>query len=156
MRRPRRIAQAFTLVPGRELEQPLERSRRCVNPLMAVAHLRKALGHRGEREVSRLGALHLVPPEWRGDAGIGRRPHRVGRGHRAVFGVLIVVYEHAVTLFFPPFAGRDRGRPALHVARQGERRAADFIEAPPSLDAHDDVHAAGARGLRPAREPDVL
>src|SRR5205807_6816525 len=120
-RRRRRRAQPFTLVPRRQLEQALQRPGSPVYPLMAIGQLREALGHGGEREIGRVDARHLVPVERRRDPRLGRRPHRVGGGHGAVLGVLVVVHEHAVALFLPPLARRERGGAALHVARQRQR-----------------------------------
>ena len=42
------------------------------------------------------------------------------------------------------------GRPALDLAGEGQRGPADVGEAVGGLDAHVDVHAPAARGLRPA------
>ena len=61
-----------------------------------VASVKSAGSHVGD----------LVPGERRRDARIGPRPDRVRGGDRAVFGVLVVVQEHALTFLFPPLARR--------------------------------------------------
>ena len=120
----------------------------CGSPIAA-----KRAGTVRTREVGRLAVGHLVPGERRRHARVGQRPHRVGRAGRAVLGVLVVVEEHAVALLLPPLRGRERGRAALDLARQRERGAAHLGERPARLDAHVDVHAARAAGLRPAARP---
>src|SRR5207245_11446762 len=112
VRRPRRVAQTFTLMPCRQLQQALERPGGVLDSRMAIAQLREALGHSGEREIGRVGARHFVPAERRRDPRIGRGPYRVGGGHGPVFGVLVVVHEHAVALFLPTLARRPLGRAA--------------------------------------------
>ena len=62
--------------------------------------------HRRQREVGGLAVVDLVPGQRRRHARVGRRPHRVGAGDRAVLRVLVVVEEHAVALFLPPLARR--------------------------------------------------
>ena len=59
-------------------------------------------------------------------------------------------------LFLPPLARRQAGRAPLDLARERERRPAHLVERPAPLDAHVDVHAARARGLRPADEAEVV
>ena len=45
----------------------------------------------------------LLPVERRGHPGVGERAHRIRGTRRSILGVLVVVEEHAVALFFPPF-----------------------------------------------------
>ena len=97
----------------------------------------------------------LVPGHGRRDPPVGLRAHRVGAGHRAVLGVLVVVEEHAVALLLPPLAGGEAGRPPLHLAGEGEGGAPHLRERPAGMDPHVDVDAARARGLRPAHEAEV-
>jgi hypothetical protein len=61
-----------------------------------------------------------------------------------------------VPLFFPPLAGRNARSPPLDFARQRKRRSPHFIKGPASFDAHIDMDAALAGGLRPADEPVVF
>ena len=86
----------------------------------------------------------------------GRRPHGVRGGDRAVLGVLVVVEKHALAFFLPPLARRAPGHAPLDFARQRQRGATHLVERPAPLDAHVDVHAARARGLRPAHQAEVL
>ena len=60
-----------------------------------------------------------------------------------------------MALLLPPLAGGDGRRAPLHVARQGQRRAADLGERPARLDAHVDVDAARAGRLGPADQADA-
>ena len=153
MRRPRRVALAFALVPRRQLEQRFERARRArrsprddrPSPRIAPAW--------SHREVRGLAVLDLVPVKRRRHARVGRGPHRVRGGDGAVLGVLVVVEEDAVALLLPPFAGGERGRAPLDLARQRQRRAPHLVERPARLDPHVYVHAARARRLRPAASP---
>ena len=58
-------------------------------------------------------------------------------------------------LLFPPFrAGQGRDA-ALDSAGKRQGGAAHFVEIPARLDAHIDVHPAGAAGLRPTAKPDI-
>ena len=59
-------------------------------------------------------------------------------------------------LFLPPLARGQLRRAPLDLAGQRERRAAHLVERPAPLDAHVDVHAARARRLRPADQPEVV
>ena len=109
---------------------------------MPVTDLREALLHRDQREVARFGLIHLVPVERRRNAGVRGRPHGIGAGDGAVLGVLVVVDEDAMSLFFPPLAGRQRRHASFDVTRQRQCGAADIVVGPLWLDAHAHVHAA--------------
>src|SRR5229473_857613 len=109
---------------------------------MAVTDLRETFRHRPEREVFRIGAIDLVPAQWRRNARVGRRPDRVRRRHGTILGVLVVVYENALALFFPPLAGRELGCAPFHFPSQRQRRAPYLVKAPPPLDAHEEMHTA--------------
>src|SRR6185503_21291360 len=110
MRRPWRIAEALSLLTRRELEQSFERSGVLIHGLMWIADLRHPLRHRHQREISRFTRLDFFPGERRRNARVGSWPHRIRRGDRAVLRVLVVVEEHAVAFFLPPFAGRNGRR----------------------------------------------
>jgi len=71
-------------------------------------------GTRPTRAASRRGRRH--------------RPHAVRARHRAIARVLVVVEEHADALLLPPLRRRAAGHPALDLAGEGERRAADLEE----------------------------
>ena len=88
--------------------------------------------------------------------GVGRGPHRVGRSHGAVEGVLVEVDEHALAFFLPPSCGRQVRRPPLHLAGHRLCGQPDELERPPPLDARIDVEAARARRLRPRGQAVVL
>ena len=84
-------------------------------------------------------------------SGVGRTEY--ARRDRAVLRVLVVVEEDAVALLLPPLARRERrARAARPRARARARRAAPRSKLQRALDAHVDVHAARAGGLRPADE----
>ena len=153
--RPRRVAQALGLVSGGELKQGVQGPHRAIDPGPGITPLPEQCGHRGQREVLRDHQRHLVPAEWERDPGVRRGPHGVRGGHGAVLGVLVVVDEHAVPLLLPPLGGGEGGGAALHVAGEGQGRAADLREAPATLDAHVDVDPARAGRLRPANEAHV-
>ena len=89
-------------------------------------------------------------------AASGRGAHGVGRGDRAVAGVLVVVDEHLLAPLLLPPGGRDElGCAPLDLARERERGAADDRELPLRLDPAGDVDAAVARRLRPAGVADL-
>src|SRR5215218_924267 len=123
-----------------------------IDALVAVAEGGKTRGHRRQRKVGRLAAVHLLPAERRRHWRIGLGPHRVGRGNSPVFGVLVVVHKYAVSLLLPPLARRDVWRPPLYLASERQRGSAHLVEAPPPLDSHIYVHPSGARGLGPTEE----
>ena len=153
VRRPRRVAHALRLVRARApAARPASRRRR-----RSRRRRHRALvepGHGRQREVLGHDVGDLVPAQRERDPRVGERPDGIGRGHRPVLRVLVVVEEHAVALLLPPLRGRDRGRPALDVARQRERGAPDLPVRPARLDPDVHVDPARARRLRPADEPD--
>ena len=120
--------------------------------LRGGCRVRRSGGHGEDGEVGWVGVGDFVPVEWGGDAGVGKRADGVGAGGGAVFGVLVVVEEDAVTFFLPPFGAGEGGSAAFDGACEGEGGAADFGEGPARVDADVDVHAAGAAGLGPAGE----
>ena len=89
-----------------------------------IANRFKPPGHRCHREVSRVARVDLSPGERSGHTRVRFRAHGICGGDRAILRVLVVVDEDAVPLFFPPLAGRQRGRTTFDLARQRERRAA--------------------------------
>ncbi len=94
--------------------------------------------------------------ERRRDARVGRGPHRVGGCDRAILGVLVVVDEHAVALLLPPLAGGKTRCARFDFARERERAAAHFVEAPAWLRDGQDVHAARTGSLGPADQTKVM
>jgi len=154
--RPGGVAEAFGFVAGGEGEELIERTGSGVHGFVGVADFGEALGHGQDGEVGWVGVGYLVPVERCGDACVGKRADGVGAGGGAVFGVLVVVEEDAVTLFLPPFGAGEGGDSPLDGACEGEGGAADFGEGPARVDADVDVHAAGAAGLGPAGEAVLL
>ena len=156
VRRPRRVALTLALLARRQLEQAVERARdarRCPH-----ADRRRAANRAGIVASVKSPGSHASTSSQASGAdtrasGVGRTEY--ARGDRAVLRVLVVVEEHAVALFLPPLARRERRRAPLDLARQRQRGAAHLVERPAPLDAHVDVHAARARRLRPADEPEV-
>ena len=102
--------------------------RRAIDVCVRIADLREALWHREYGKVGRLAVGNLVPVKRRGNPGIGNRAHRIRRARRPILRILVVVEEHAVTLFFPPLRAGQGGRAPLDCARQRERRAAHLVE----------------------------
>ena len=91
----------------------------------------------------------LVPGHRRRHRRPRLRPDAVGRGDRAVAGVLVVVDEHVrAALLLPPLRRHLPGPPAFELASKRDRRVADVGERPARLDPHVDVDAAPTRGLR--------
>ena len=126
VRRPGRVAEPLRFLRGRELEQRRRASRRTSSiPADGVAALGEPRRRGRERERGRIAVRDLVPGERHRDARVGRRPHRLRRGDRAVLRVLVVVEEDAVALLLPPLAGREVGaRAARPRARARAPRAA--------------------------------
>src|SRR5256885_1328870 len=147
--RPWRVALPLTLLPRRQLQEPVEGARFRVDVGMTVADLRETFRHRAESEVFWIGAIDFVPAQWRRNARVRRRPDRVRRRHGTVLGVLVVVHEHTLPLFFPPLAGRELRCAPFHFPSQGQRRPAHLVKAPPPLDAHEEMHAARACSAAP-------
>src|SRR5262249_14553721 len=71
---------------------------------------------------------------------------------RAVFRVLVVIEEDAVSLFLPPLARGEIGRALLNFPGDREGGAADLLKVPKALDPHVHVYPSRARSLRPANE----
>src|SRR6266545_2982011 len=67
----------------------------------------KARGHGRDRAVLRRDFGELVPGDRCGDRRARRRPDAVGRGNRAIAGVLVVVDEDALAALLLPPVGRD-------------------------------------------------
>src|SRR5437764_918640 len=95
-----------------------------------IADFRNARGHRRKREIARIAVVELVPLQRSRDASVRRGPYRVGGGNRAVLRVLVVVEEHPVTLFLPPFARGQRRDTVFDLASQGEGRTPYHLERP--------------------------
>src|SRR5690242_8347988 len=106
-----------------------------IDASMPIAQLREPRGHAHQSEVARIAIVELVPRQRRRYTRLRIRSHRVRGCDRAVFGVLVVIDEYAMALFFPPFAGGERRCTLLHFACQRERCTADLIERPTALDA---------------------
>ena len=93
--------------------------RRCPRPGRRCAANRAGTVSSVNASASTVG--DLVPGQRHRDPRVGRRPDGVGRRHRPVLGVLVVVEEHAVALLLPPLA-RWRG-PGRAARRRGRARA---------------------------------
>ena len=95
--------------------------------------------------------------ERRRHAGHRPGPHRPRPEHRLVRRVLVEVDEHArPALLLPPRGGHEVGAAALELAGQRHRGEADVVGVPSALQAHVDVHAAVAGGLREAGDPQLV
>src|ERR1700744_3909530 len=103
MRWPRCIAKTSSFVLRRKVEQPLERSGRCVDGCVRVTDLGKTLRHSEDGKIRWIAVGNLMPLKRRRDASVGKRTHRIGGGRRAVLRILVVVQEDAVPFFLPPF-----------------------------------------------------
>ena len=111
--------------------------------------------HGPQGEVLRPAFVQLLPGERRRDPCVGPGAHRVGAGHRAILGVLVVVEEDAVAFLLPPLAGRQAWSPPLDFPGECQRGASHLRERPAGVETHVDVDAPRARGLRPAHEAEV-
>src|SRR5213075_1407476 len=120
---------------------------------MTIADLLKAFRHGAEREIGGVSAVHLVPIERCGHGRLWSGTDRIGRRDGPVFGVLVVVHEHAVALFLPPLAGREVGCSPLDFARERQGRAPPFVKAPAALDAHIYVRIERPRSWASPRAP---
>ena len=156
VRRPRRIREPIAFIPGSQVQQRVQRAGMLLHRRVGVAFRREPCRHRQHREVPRLRRRNLLPAQRRRHPRIGQRTHAVGRGGRAVLGILVVVEKDAVPLLFPPLGGGQLRGAALHGPRQRQCRATNLREAPARLDPHVDVHAARAAGLGPAGQPVLL
>ena len=155
MRRPRRVRQPGRALLFGQVQQRLQRPGRVVHARRGVADRREPGGHGVDGELLGPAAGHLVPGQRGGHAGVRSGPDRVGGGHRAVLGVLVVVHEHAVPLFLPPPGRGDLRGPPLDLPGHRHRRGPDLVERPARLDPGVDVHAAGPGRLGPAGQPEV-
>src|SRR4029453_16136702 len=88
------------------VQQRLQRVDGFVDRGVAIAQLGKARGHGRDREVLRRDFGELVPRDRCGDRRARFRPDAVGRGNRAIAGVLVVVDEDALAALFLPPVGR--------------------------------------------------
>ena len=110
------VALALGLVALVHLEQRLQRVGDVVDRRVQVADLGEARRHRRDREVLGRDVGQLVPGHRRRHRRARLRPDAVGRGDRAVAGVLVVVDEDALAaLLLPPLR--------RHLARAGAARA---------------------------------
>src|SRR6059058_5635008 len=107
-----------------------------------IADFRETLRNRKYRELRRVAVRDLVPVKRCRNTGVRKWAYRICGACGPVLRVLVVVEEHAMALFFPPFRTGQCRRAAFYGARQGNRRAAYFSESPAWLDAHIYVHAA--------------
>ena len=109
-----------------------------------IADSGKPCRYRVDGECAGLTVRHLGPAQRRRHPCVRTWSDRVRRRGRMVLGVLVVVYEHAVALFFPPLAGGNLGRTSFDFAGQGDRGAANFGERPPRRNPCVDVESARA------------
>ena len=132
------------LLTRRELEQRLQRANGLVDAFGRIADSGKPCRHRVDGECAGLTVRHLGPAQRRRHPCVRTWSDRVRRRGRMVLGVLVVVDEHAVALFFPPLAGGNLGRTSFDFAGQGDRGAANFGERPPRRNPCVDVESARA------------
>ena len=125
VRRPGRVAQALGLLPSREVEKRLERTRAPIDGRVAIADRGEARRHGAQRVLLRPALEELVPGHRRRNPPIGLGSHRVGAGDGSVLGVLVVVEENAVPLLLPPLA---RGELEERFARPRGRRRGPHAE----------------------------
>ena len=109
-----------------------------------------------DREGSGFTACDFIPRQRRRDPGIGGGTDRVGGGDRAILGILVVVEEDTVALFFPPAAGGDVGRTPFDFTSESNRGPTDLRECPAWLDPAIDVETSRAGGLGPAGQAEVI
>ena len=155
VRRPRRVGQARRLVPGRQLEQPVQRPGRLVHLRPRVADRCEPRRDGADGVVRRIAGGHFRPGQRRGYPGVRDRADGIGGSDRAVLGVLVVVHEDAVPLFLPPLGRGQLGCPPLDLPRHRDGGAAHLAELPARLDPGVDVDAARPGGLRPAGQPEI-
>src|SRR5207253_3129949 len=134
--RPRRIAEAFGFLPRRKLQQRLQRAWMPVDLRVAVPDGGETTRHGPQGEVLRPAFVQLLPGERRRDPCVGRGAHRVGAGHRAILGVLVVVEEDAVAFLLPPLAGRQAWSPPLDFPGECQRGASHLRERPAGMETH--------------------
>ena len=93
-----------------------------VDPLVQVAALGEAGGHRREREVLGLDLGQLLPRDGCRHGRVDPTAHRVGRGDRPVARVLVVVDEDPLApLLLPPRRRDELGVAPLDFARERQR-----------------------------------
>src|SRR4051812_40761578 len=121
LRRPRCIPLAVPLLTRRKFQKAGEGPAMLVDVLMPIAQLAEARRHRGQREIGRRSVLELFPLQWGRHSRVCSGPYRIGRGNGPVFGILVIVDEHAFAFFLPPFRGGNARRKPLHFAAKRER-----------------------------------
>jgi hypothetical protein len=129
------------LVARGEIQQRVEPAWSLIDVGVRIADCRQPSWHGCHGEIGGIARVDLLPRDGSRNAGVGLRAHRVRRRDGTIFCVLIEIDEDPMSLFLPPFAGRERRRSSLHLARQGQCRPAYLDERPPLLDSDDDVHA---------------
>src|SRR3954454_12966923 len=102
---------------------------------MGITNPCEPRGHRRQREVGELTRVDLVPLERSGDARVDCRADRVRARDRPILRFLVVVEKAAVTLFFPPLAGRESRSAPFPLPLQRQRLPPDLVERPAALDA---------------------
>ena len=108
------------------------------------------------KSLGSVSAGELRPGHRRGDGCAGQRPQGVGRGDGAVAAVLVEVDEDALAPLLLPPRGGDPVVALLQLAAEADRGVPDVAELPVGPDPHVDVHAAVARRLRVADQPELL
>src|SRR5271156_1246977 len=116
---------------------------------MRIADFGESLRHREYVKVGWFAVRNLVPVKGCGYTRIGDRAYGIPRACCPVLRVLVVIEEHAVTLFFPPLRASQRGHPSLDCTREGERRASYFTKGPDRLNPHVDMHTPRAARFGP-------
>src|SRR5689334_6349927 len=99
-----------------------------VNIGVSITDPRESLWHRRQGDGVRVAVANLVPRQRRRHARVRLWPYRVGARNRTILGVLVVIEEHAVALFFPPLARRKTWRASLHLARKRQCRPPHLAE----------------------------
>src|SRR3954447_18983259 len=116
---------------------------------VAIAYLGKARRHGRDREVLRRDFSELVPRDRCRNRRPRLRPDAVGRGNRAVPGVLVVVDEDALAALLLPPVGRDLSwQTPLELTPEGDRGVANVRERPAAFDPDIYVDTSASRRLR--------
>src|SRR5919205_984136 len=119
---------------------------------VAIAHIGKPRRHGCDREVLGRDVGELVPGDRCRDRRTRPGPDAVGRGNRAIAGVLVVVDEDALAALLLPPAGRDLAWHApFELTPECDRRTTHFRERPAARDPNVDVDTSASRGLRETR-----